>query len=86
VQVAHVKKTKPFAVEIERNRLNYRCPGKINDIYIFSIRIFACATEFVHLSNSSSVWAGGETKALMGLEVFNDGDPSTKLNKVKLIT
>jgi hypothetical protein len=41
--------------------------------YIFKknllIRIFAGAMEFVHLSNSFSVQAEGETGALMGLPV-----------------
>jgi hypothetical protein len=40
--------------------------------------IFAGAMEFVHLSNSSSVQAGGETGALMGLPVYNDDYPWTK--------
>jgi hypothetical protein len=34
----------------------------------------------LHLSNSSSVQAGGEIGALMGLPVCNYGDPSSKLN------
>jgi hypothetical protein len=43
-------------------------------------RIFAGATEFVHLGNSSSVQAGRETGVLIGLPVCNNGDPSAKLN------
>jgi hypothetical protein len=44
-------------------------------IYInLPIRIIAGATEFVHLSNLSSVQAGVDTGAIMGLPVCNDDD------------
>jgi hypothetical protein len=58
----------PWQLEIEKSRLNGRCLAKINRIFFFNlpIRIFVGATEFVHLSNSSSVQAGGETGVLMG--------------------
>jgi hypothetical protein len=55
-------------LEIEKSRLKGRCPGKIKRIYNnnLSIRIFVGATEFGHLSNSSSVQAGVKTGVLMG--------------------